>query len=149
MPYFSLQMFSPSGATFTQTRTRPTNPQGGGGGFEPSSGMPRKRILESVKLEDRAAQRQKLGTLRDLTVQPATRRRYDLATNGFLSFLKDEHKTLPRNKHDMDPLVCEYLEHLWAAGKGRGLACDTLAGLQDMQPNLRGAMASPEDLASQ
>lgn len=40
----------------------------------------------------------------------------------------------------MDPLVCDYLEHLWAKGKGRGLAYDTLAGLQDSQPNLRGAM---------
>lgn len=40
----------------------------------------------------------------------------------------------------MDPLVCDYLEHLWASGKGRGLACDTLAGLQDLQPNLRGSL---------
>eukprot|EP00435_Cladocopium_sp_Y103_P018121 s4303_g4.t1 len=37
----------------------------------------------------------------------------------------------------MDSLVCDYLEHLWSSGAGRALACDTLAGLQDYQPNLR------------
>ena len=37
----------------------------------------------------------------------------------------------------MDPLVCDYIEHLLSNGAGRALACDTLAGLQDIQPNLR------------
>ena len=37
----------------------------------------------------------------------------------------------------MDPLLCEYLEHLWSSGAGRAQACDTLAGIQDIQPNLR------------
>ena len=37
----------------------------------------------------------------------------------------------------MDPLLCDYLENLWASGAGRALACDTLAGIQDLQPNLR------------
>ena len=99
--------------------------------------MPRKRLLEAVKPEDRAKQRQKLGTLRELTVQPTTRARYNKATDAFLAFLKTEHLELPRNKKDMDPLVCDYLEHLWASGAGRAQASDTLAGLQDLQPNLK------------
>ena len=99
--------------------------------------MPRKRALEAIRPEDRAAQRRKLGTLKDLTVQPATRKRYDNATSTFLRFLHSEGQTLPTDKHRMDPLVCDYLEHLWATGAGRGLACDTLAGLQDLQPNLK------------
>ena len=37
----------------------------------------------------------------------------------------------------MDPLFCEYLEHLWATGAGRAQASDTLAGVQDLQPSLR------------
>ena len=45
--------------------------------------------------------------------------------------------TLPTNKSKLDPLVCDYLERLWCQGFGRGLACDTLAGLQDLQPGLR------------
>ena len=102
--------------------------------------MPRKRVLEAAKPEDRATQRRKLGTLRELTVQPATRKRYDHATDLFLSFLQKEGHVLPREKHKMDPLVCDYVEHLWSSSTGRGLACDTLAGLQDLQPNLKNAL---------
>ena len=99
--------------------------------------MPRKRVLEGRTPETRAQQRQKLGTLKDLTVQPATRRRYTKATDAFLTFLKQEGKELPHNKSHMDGIVCDYLEHLWSSGAGRALACDTLAGLQDIQPNLK------------
>ena len=133
-------MLSPFGLTSIQIRTRLTNPVVGVSGSKPSSGMPRKRILEATKPEDRARQRQKLGTLRDLTVQPATRKRYDLATNRFLSFLRQEGQELPKDKNKMDPLVCDYVEHLWSSGAGRGLACDTLAGLQDFQPNLKNCL---------
>ena len=70
-------------------------------------------------------------------MQPATRRRYNLATDAFLQFLKDEQLVLPKQRNLVDPILCDYLEHLWASGAGRGQACDTLAGLQDMQPNLR------------
>lgn len=115
--------------------------------------MPRKRLLEAVKPEDRAKQRQKLGTLRELTVQPTTRARYNKATDAFLAFLKTEHLELPRKKKDMDPLVCDYLEHLWASGAGRAQASDTLAGLQDLQPNLKshlpGAWRAPAYVAHQ
>ena len=99
--------------------------------------MPRKRLLEAARPEERAKQRQKLGTLRDLTVQPATKQRYTKATDAFLLFLQKEGQVLPREKHRMDPLLCDYLEHLWSSGAGRAQACDTLAGLQDIQPNLR------------
>eukprot|EP00435_Cladocopium_sp_Y103_P004044 s5827_g1.t1 len=102
--------------------------------------MPRKRILESVKPDERAKQRRKLGTLRELTVQPATRKRYDNATDLFLTFLRAEGHVLPTDKRKMDPLVCDYVEHLWSTGAGRGLACDTLAGLQDLQPNLKNSL---------
>lgn len=103
--------------------------------------MPRKRVLEGLRVEDRAAQRQRLGTLRELTVQPSTRKRYTQATDAFLQFIRAEGRALPTDKTLMDPLVCDYLEHLWSSGKGRGQACDTLAGLQDLQPNLKGQLA--------
>jgi len=102
--------------------------------------MPSKRILEASKPQDRANQRRRLGTLRQLTVQPATRRRYDKAVDGFLAFLRSEGQELPKNRDRVDPLVCEYVEHLWATGAGRAQACDTLAGLQDLQPNLRNCL---------
>lgn len=37
----------------------------------------------------------------------------------------------------MDLLLCDYVEHLWSTGAGRAQACDTLAGLRDIQPGLR------------
>lgn len=99
--------------------------------------MPRKRVLEALDPDDRASQRRRLGTLRELTVQPATKRRYTLATQAFHDFLRNEGLTLPRSKPQLDDLVCDYLEHLWSTGAGRGQANDTVAGLQDLQPNLR------------
>lgn len=96
-----------------------------------------KRVLEGHTPAERVQQRSKLGTLRQLTVQPATRRRYENALDRFMNFLKQEKITLPTNKFDTDPIVCDYLEHLWSAGQGRALASDTLASLQDKQPNLR------------
>lgn len=102
--------------------------------------MPSKRLLEAQKPEDRATQRRKLGTLRELTVQPSTRKRYDNATHEFLKFLRQEGQTLLTDKTKLDPLVCDYVEHLWSSGAGRGLACDTLAGLQDHQPNLKNCL---------
>ena len=97
-----------------------------------------KRLLEGSTVAQRAVQRQQLGTLRSLTVQPSTRNRYQKAVQAFLQFLSSESLELPRLRSQLDPLVCEFIEHLWATGQGRGLACDTLAGLQDRDAKLRG-----------
>ena len=94
-------------------------------------------MLEGSTQEERAKIRRQMGSLRQLTVQPATRRRYDKAVDRFLDFLKKENMTLPGSKAKLDPIVCDYLEVLWSTGEGRGLACDTLAGPQDLQPGLR------------
>ena len=97
-----------------------------------------KPVLENRKPRIRAIQRQQLGTLRQLTVQPATRARYDRALTAFLQFLKRNQLQLPFKRDLIDPLAAEYLEHLWFTGAGRGLASDTLAALQDHDPRLRG-----------
>ena len=97
-----------------------------------------KRLLEAATQAGRAAQRQQLGSLKDLTVQPATKQRYNRAIDGFLAFLRDNSLELPRQRNLLDPLLCEYLEHLWSTGHGRALASDTVAGLQDHDIKLRG-----------
>ena len=99
--------------------------------------MPRKRILEAIQPQDRAAQRRRFGSLKELTVQPATKRRYTAATEGFFAYLRSAQIELPRQKRKLDGLLCDYIEHLWSSGAGRALANDTLAGLQDLQPDLR------------
>lgn len=100
--------------------------------------MPKRKILEGADPSERAKMRRELGTLKSLTVQPATKRRYDKASEQFFSFLKTEGLLLPTRKDQLDPLVCEYVEHLWATGAGRGQANDTVAALQNLQPSLRG-----------
>ena len=102
--------------------------------------MPKRKILEAGQQSERAKQRKALGSLRDLTVQPATKLRYSKALDGFFSFLQDNRLQLPTSKAKLDPLVCDYLEHMWSSGLGRGQANDTVAALQDHQPNLRGQL---------
>ena len=99
-----------------------------------------KRLLEAPTQQQRAAQRRKLGTLQQLTVQPATKKRYDNAVDGFLRFLRNNALQLPSSKSELDPYVCEYLEFLWSHGYGRALASDTVAGLQDFDVRFRGSL---------
>ena len=99
--------------------------------------MSRKRVLESALPQDRATQRRRLGSLRELTVQPATKRRYTLATQAFFTYLHRAGIELPSKKTHLDNSLCDYVEFLWSSGAGRGQANDTLAGLQDAQPDLR------------
>ena len=96
-----------------------------------------KRIFEGATPQERAQKRQALGTLKQLTVQPSTRHRYEKAVDNFLLFLKNNNLSLPSERDLLDPLVCDYLEHLWSSGAGRALASDTVAGLQDFHPKLR------------
>lgn len=103
--------------------------------------MPRKRVLEPVLPQDRAAQRSKLGTLRDLAVQPATKKRYQLATQAFFTYFRTAGLTLPREQAAMDLVLSDFLEHLWESGAGRAQACDTIAGIQDIQPSLEEPLA--------
>ena len=39
-----------------------------------------------------------------------------------------------------DSLLAEYIEYLWLEGEGRGLASDTVAGIQDADPKLKGQL---------
>lgn len=90
-----------------------------------------KRHLEQTTQESRAKQRQQLGPLRTLTVQPVTRARYELALSNFFKYLKDEKLVLPHRAAEIDSCVADYLEYLWAQGHGRSVASNTLAALQD------------------
>lgn len=100
--------------------------------------MPKKKVhLEGRTKKERIEQRQQLGTLQSLTVQPATRRRYDKALDKFFDFLRFENMELPTQRTKMDGLLADYVEHLWASGEGRALASDTVAALQNLEPQLK------------
>ena len=99
-----------------------------------------KKHVEGRTKEERSKVRKKLGTLKQLTVQPKTRIRYDNARRKFYRFLKDNQISLPRQREKLDGLVAEYVEFLWESGEGRGLASDTVASLQDFDPRLKGSL---------
>ncbi|CAL1145402.1 unnamed protein product [Cladocopium goreaui] len=103
-----------------------------------ANGSMPKRLLEGKTKEERIERRRQIGSLKDLTVQPATRARYDKALERFFDYLTHESLALPRNRQLMDSITSDYVEHLWSSGEGRALAADTIAGLQDTQPQLRG-----------
>ena len=90
--------------------------------------------------EDRKVQRKQLGSLRDLTVQPITRRRYQEGLQQFYDYLAREGLALPTKRDKMDNLVSDYIEFLWSEGEGRAAASNFLAALQDRDPKLKGLL---------
>ena len=98
--------------------------------------------LEGHSREQRIKVRRELGKLKDLTVQSPTRKRYNRALELFGVYLKDHHLVLPRDIASLDPLVSDYIEHVWATGEGKALASDTVAAIQDNQPQTRNRLPS-------
>ena len=101
-----------------------------------------KRHLEASTQEARAKQRKQLGSLKSLTVQPVTQSRYKQARDQFYEWLNTEGLFLPSSAYRLDLMVSDYLEALWAQGKGRTHGSNILAALQDMQPHLKGKLPS-------
>ena len=105
--------------------------------------MGKKKIhLEGRTQAARIEQRRQLGSLRELAIQPSTKKRYDKALDKFFEFLRFEGISLPKQRTKMDDLLADYLEHIWSSGEGRALASDTVASLQHMEPHLKGCLIS-------
>ena len=81
----------------------------------------------AVSKEERSKIRKQMGTLKSLTVQATTKARYSKGLQYFFDFLKNEKLELPRKKDEMDALVSDYLEYLWAQGEGRAVASTFMA----------------------
>ena len=90
--------------------------------------------------EDRKQLRRSLGSLRSLTVQPVTRKRYEEGLQMFYAYLGRENLDLPTKRDKMDHLVSDYIEYLWSEGEGRAMASNFLAALQDKDPKLKGLL---------
>ena len=99
-----------------------------------------KRHLEAPTAAARAKMRKQIGSLKSLTVQPVTKARYTKARDDFYAWLRQEHLTLPHSAYQLDLVVSDYLEALWASGKGRTEGSNVLAALQDVQPHLKGQL---------
>ena len=96
-----------------------------------------KKIVEGRSKQQRQKVRKSLGKLKDLTVQPRTRHRYDHALRQFLDWLTREGLRLPTQASQMDHVVSDYLEFLWASGEGKSVANNALAAFQDYEPSLK------------
>ena len=108
-----------------------------------------KQRLEGHSKIERAKNRQALGTLRELTVQPQTRKRYSLAKQKFYDYTHSNNLTIPTKFSAFDDMLADYVEHLWSVGEGRALASDTVAGFQDTEPSTPGHLEIVEDVARQ
>ena len=98
--------------------------------------------LEGRDKAARQQQRRMLGPLRNLTVQPATRERYDRALEKFRQFLKEESRQFSRDPGTLDLWLRQYIEVLWEGDEGRALAADTIAAVQDYLPAVKGKLAT-------
>ena len=96
--------------------------------------------MGAASKESRKKIRKKLGSLKSLTVQPTTKKRYKQSLQEFFSFLQSENITLPNKREYMDALVSDYLEYMWSQGEGRSSASTFLAALQDFDPKLKNCL---------
>eukprot|EP00438_Fugacium_kawagutii_P029122 Skav233719 [mRNA] locus=scaffold2120:365768:377109:+ [translate_table: standard] len=58
-----------------------------------------------------------------------------------LDNLKDHNLVLPPRYAQLDGILSDYLEHLWAEGLGRTVASNVLAAIQDSQPQAKGHLS--------
>lgn len=103
-------------------------------------GKVKRAHVEGRTKEERVKVRKTLGKLKDLTVQPPTRKRYINALAELSHYLQQENLHLPTKRLELDSVLSDYIEHLWATGAGRALASDTLAAVQDKQPQVKGCL---------
>lgn len=96
------------------------------------------KIVAAQTKEQRKTVRKSLGSLKSLTVQPVTKERYNNSLQLFYDYLKREGLRLPSKRDQLDSLVSDYLEYLWAEGEGRASVSSILAALQDKDPKVKG-----------
>ena len=99
-----------------------------------------KRHLEANTVSERAKCANNLVlskvSLYSLSHEPVMRRLAQIFILGCVM----NGLTLPSSAYQLDLVVSDYLEALWASGKGRTEGSNVLAALQDTQPHLKGKL---------
>ena len=96
-----------------------------------------KQVLATKNRFHRQSERQSLGQLRTLIVNPSTVVRYEKSVKAFLRWLHTENKGWPRNFGVLDLLASEFVDFLWSDGEGKAFASNFVAGIQHFQPSAR------------
>ena len=86
---------------------------------------------------ERVKERKRIGKLGNNMVKEPTLVRYQKALVNFLTWVFQQCVSVPKEMWDMDPVLGEYIEHLWEEGDGISFGNDTLAGLLHYRPKLK------------
>ena len=100
--------------------------------------MPRShpRVVLAGVTEAERRRRRKGLRLRDFTIAPQTRLRYESAVGKVIPFLRQA----PAGSDSFDGVLCDYIELAWSRGESLGYIADMLSGLHFFMPHLRGTL---------
>jgi len=93
-------------------------------------------ITRQARKEARRAQ----GRLRDLTIAPKTRERYEKAVRAFFAWCELAHVDVYETNNILIGTIDDFIEMCWEEGEPRASACDCLSGLQFFVPGLKGKL---------
>ena len=107
--------------------------------------MPRTIPRVVLAARTRAGRKQQRAgvRLRDFTVTAKTKSRYEVAVGRILPFL-ESHDSL----HDLDGVVCDWIELEWSKGEAVNSIADCLSGLHFLARDQRNPPPSLEDVSS-
>eukprot|EP00435_Cladocopium_sp_Y103_P035992 s493_g9.t1 len=102
---------------------------------------------DSIQRSSVDPRRQKLGRLSEQKVSQNTKERYQVALQGVATYAGTTPELLVR-LHNLDELLCGYLEKLWEDGDSKTMASYALASVQFHRPAVKGQLKQAWQLMS-
>ena len=87
-------------------------------------------VVETANREQRVQQRSRAGSLRDNLVERRTFDKYLKAVSAFVAWIEQMGMLQAPDYDSLDLQLCSFLEYLWECGESKGLAGDSLSGVQ-------------------
>jgi len=103
-------------------------------------GRRKREVTAGATREARKAARNALGGLRDLTIQPTTKIRYEKAVRTFMGWSDLCKVEVFASNAQLINVVEDFVEMCWQEGEPRALVSDCLSGLQFFIPDLKGRL---------
>ena len=91
-------------------------------------GRNRRQIIAGETRRARQQERRAVGRLRDLTIAPKTRERYEKATIAFFAWCEIAQIDAYETNERLISTTEEFVEMCWEEGEPRATACDALSG---------------------
>ena len=98
-------------------------------------GKPLPRVLLAARSQRERRRRRAGIRIRDYSITQKTKVRYEEAVGRILPFLEAQ-----KDLHDLDAVICEYIELQWARGTSLYSISDGLSGLHFFWPEIRGLL---------